>query len=157
LGQLERLREVIERAALDRLHGGVQVPVRGDDDDRRVRRDGAQFRERGEAVHAGQAHVEEHDIRRVASGFSESVFGGRGDIDAVLLALERAPQRPRDGFFVVDDENGMRHAHRGAVGSYPHHTATRSARYASCSIKSRNSARAPPSRRCLVASRKPGA
>ena len=39
LVEVERLGEVVERAALDGLDGGVQVAVRGDDDDRRRRGD----------------------------------------------------------------------------------------------------------------------
>jgi hypothetical protein len=113
LGQFEGLREIIERAPFDRLHRGVQVAVRGDDHDRRVRHRLAKLPERGEAVHAGQSHVEEHHVRRVAARLREPVLGGRGHLDAVLLALERPAQRPRDRLLVVDNQYGVRHVGLG--------------------------------------------
>ena len=66
--------------------------------------------QRGEAVHAGQPHVEEDDVGRVRCGLREPVLGGRGDGDAVALALERPPQRPGDRLLVVDDQDGVSHA-----------------------------------------------
>ena len=106
LGEIERLGEVVERAALDGLDGGVEVAVRGDDDDAGRRGDLAELRERRESVHAGQPHVEEDDVGRMLAGLREPVLRGGRDRDRVLLALERPPQGPGDRLLVVDDQDG---------------------------------------------------
>lgn len=87
--------------------------MRGDDHDRRAGRGLLEFAEGREAVHARELDIEEHHVGRVQFGFGESVFGGGRDRNAVLVALERAPQRPRDRLFVVDDEDGVWHVSRG--------------------------------------------
>ena len=112
LRQVERLGEVIERAAFHGLDGRVQVPMRGNDEDRGCRRRSFQFGECGQAVHAGKAHVEENDIRRAGRGLLKSGLGGRRHGHAKPLALEGALQRPRNRLLIVDNQDG---GHAGIV------------------------------------------
>ncbi len=68
LTQVERLRQIVERAAFDGLDCRRQIAERGDDQDRHVGRRFVQPSQRRQTVHAGQAHVENDCIRPLLFG-----------------------------------------------------------------------------------------
>ncbi len=105
LVQVERLGQVVERAPFDRLDRRAQVAERRDDDDRCVLGQLPQLAQRGQAVHPGQANVEDDGIEVLLGGQGEGVLGGRGDGDAMAFLGQGALQRPADGFFIIDDQD----------------------------------------------------
>ncbi len=104
---VDRLREEVERAALHRLDHVGRLGVPRDDDDGQVAPQLARPREQGEAVHAGQAHVEDAQVHRLRLEELQRLLGALCLRDRVPLGLEHHPQRAPDVLLVVDDEDGL--------------------------------------------------
>ena len=86
------------------------VGARRDDDGGAVAVGGEVQRDR-EAVHVGQAHVEQHDVglqrqRRAEAGAAV----GRLADDLIAVRLEHRADDRAEGGVVVDDQNGARHS-----------------------------------------------
>ena len=105
LAEVERFREVVEGAVLDGPYGGGQVAEGGNDDDGGVAGQLAQPAERGQAVHAGQAHVEDDRVGLTFGGELERLLRGGGGRGGMALGGQGALQRPADGFFIIDDQD----------------------------------------------------
>ena len=88
LAQPERLRQVVVRAELEPDDLVDLVVAGGQDEDRRLRAGGAEPAQDLEAVHAGQADVEDDEVRRLVRRELEALLAGAGDGDLVALLLE---------------------------------------------------------------------
>ena len=73
--QVERFDEIFESPATDRFDRRRQIAVSGDDDNRRRADMPAEMLDRGEAIHAGEPHVENQQIGRLMAGGFEPRFG----------------------------------------------------------------------------------
>ena len=102
---VERLLDVVVRALLHRLHGGVDRRLPGDDD--ALRRDLAllQLAQQREPVELGHLEVGEHDAVPLRGERVERLLTVRDDLDVVAGVLEDGAQTGRDRGFVVRDEN----------------------------------------------------
>ena len=105
----QRLLDEIERAQLDGADRRFDVAVARDQHDLRVHLPLAQARERGQAVHAGQPHVEHDQIDRAAREPIEARLAARHRLDGVALVPEHAGERRPDAGLVVDDQDGRFH------------------------------------------------
>ena len=133
LAQVERLGEVVEGAVLHGPDGGGEVAERGDDDHRGVGGQLAQPAQRRQAVHAGQAHVEDDGVGPLLGRERERLLGGGGRGDGMAFGGQGALQRPADRFLIVHNQDvfhgysseGTRRDFRGdqaarATASYAH-------------------------------------
>ena len=109
LVERQRLFDEIERAEFDGADGRFDVAVAGDQDDLRIDLPLAQPRERREAVHAGQPHVQDDQIDRRARDALETGFPAGHRFDAVALVAQHAGQRTADTRFIVNDQDGRLH------------------------------------------------
>ena len=104
---VERLRQILERAALVGGHGAVEIRVRRDHDDGNV---GIRAREplhELEAAHVGHADVgDQHVGPAVLERVEEFLAGLEGAREHVGL-LQRLLEHPPHGLVVVDDPNGQ--------------------------------------------------
>ena len=108
LAQVHGFRQVVEGASPHGVHGHVQGPVGRDHHDRGGRGRGPEPLEGVEARHAGEPHVQEHQVRRVLGGGGQGLLGPREGAAGVPPPLEEALQRPADPRLVVDDEDAGR-------------------------------------------------
>ena len=115
---LERLADVVERAALHRRDRVLDRRVRRDHEDREVVVDLLQLVQRLHAVHAGQHHVDDGGIERHRAGEIEPLGGCRGEADLIPLARQQRLEDLAHDLLVVDDENRAGHywATRVAAG-----------------------------------------
>ena len=105
LAQAEGLGQVVVRAQLqadDLVH---LLVARGQEQDRRLVARAAQPAQHLEAVDARQADVEDHEVGCVVRRELEAFFAVARDGDLVALLLECVLDAPRDGVFVLDDQN----------------------------------------------------
>ena len=109
LVERERLFDEVERAHLDRADGGLDVAVARDDDDFRVDAALAQARQSRQAIDAGQPHVEQDDIHRLASDHGETRFPTRHRLDVVPFVAQHARKRGPHARFVINDQNARLH------------------------------------------------
>src|SRR3954471_6870100 len=110
LAQTERLRQVVIRAELETDDLVDLIVTRRQDEDRHLGPRGAQPAEDLEAVHPGQADVEDHEVGRLARRDLEALLARAGDGDLVAFLLKGVLDATRDGMFVFDDEDGGCHA-----------------------------------------------
>ena len=110
LAQPERLGQVVVGAELEPDDLVDLVVARGQDQHRHLGPRGAQTAQDLEAVHPGEADVEDHEIGRLARGDLEAFLTGAGDRDLVPLLLEGVLDAARDRVLVFDDEDGGCHA-----------------------------------------------
>ncbi len=73
--QIERFRQIVERAVLNRRHRGLQIAKGGDHDDRNRTEPGGQFLHRAQSIHAGQTDVDHHQLRPLGVGCLERLLG----------------------------------------------------------------------------------
>ncbi len=106
---VERLDEIVERAALHRLDRGVGGAVRGDEDDRPFRVERVNVVEQVEAGAIGELDVEHDNVGVVLANRFESLGRRRRGEDGHPLLAEDAAKGVADGFFVVDDQQRARH------------------------------------------------
>ena len=103
---VEFLGDVVIRAVLHRLHGGLDLLNRGDHDhfdQAVVLLDDA---EHLEAADARQAHVEQQQVDVLLVQHGQRGFAAR-DAQHAVLALENRGQRVAHPLIVVDDEDGL--------------------------------------------------
>ena len=101
------------RPNLHRLDGGLHRGVRGEHDDEDVRVVLLDATQHGDAVHVGQAVVEQDQVHAVAHTL-ECVAAGFRLEHVMPLGAQAFEQRPPDQLLVIDDENcGVRH--RGSL------------------------------------------
>ena len=91
--QREWLFDEVERAGLDRLHGGLDVPVPGDHHHLRIHFHLPQPPERGEPVEPRQPHVEDNDIEHLADDAIEALLAAFDRVDRVPLIAQHAAER----------------------------------------------------------------
>ena len=109
LSERERLLDEIERAHLDGAHRRLDVAVAGNQHDLRVDLPLAQPRQRRQAVHAGQPHVEDDQIDGAAREALQARFAARHRFDLVPLVAQHAGQGGPHARLVVDDQDGGLH------------------------------------------------
>ena len=101
---VERLRDEIEGAELERAHRSLDVAVRGDDRDRRLRLVRLDPLDDVQAVAVRQPHVGEAQVEgaapQLASGFVDGVRGDHLEVHP----LERDAEQLADVWLVVHDE-----------------------------------------------------
>jgi hypothetical protein len=104
---LERLLEVAGGAALHRLHRRAHGGVAGDDDDLGGIRRALGRVHHLDAVHIGQAQVDEQQRHRAFAEPGEPVTPGVGEDDRVAFPREVLAHGRGDITIVVDDEDGF--------------------------------------------------
>src|SRR5205814_9813554 len=89
---------------------GLDIPVAGDHNDRRIVPLFAEILKRFEAINAVAKPDVEQDARKPFSAARlETLFPRLGGKDHETLILEHRSQRVADTLFVVDDDNGVGH------------------------------------------------
>jgi len=101
--QIERLGQVIERATLNRAHRRRQIAERCHDDDRQIGHKLTEAPQRRQAVHAGQANVEDQNIGPPLVQECEGLLGGCGRRNGMSFSFQSALERPAHGFFIIDN------------------------------------------------------
>ena len=120
LAQAERLGQVVVGAELEPDDLVDLVVAGGQHEDRHLGAGRPQPAQDLEAVHPGQAHVEDDEVRRLARRDLEALFTRSGDGDLVALLLEGVLDPASDRVLVFDDEDGGCHArmlHRRAANA----------------------------------------
>ena len=110
LAQAERLGQVVVGAELEADDLVDLVVAGGQDEDRHLGAGRPQAAQDLEAVHPGQAHVEDDEVRRLVRRDLEALLAGSRDGDLVALLLEGVLDPASDGVLVFDDEDGGCHA-----------------------------------------------
>ena len=110
LAQAERLREVVVRTELETDDLVDLVVTGGQHEDRHLGTGRADAAQRLEAVDAGEAHVEDDQVRGLAGRDLQALLAGSGDADVVALLLQGVLDPARDGVLVFDDQDGGGHA-----------------------------------------------
>ena len=105
---VERLRQIFERAALIRGDGAVEIGMRGHDDDRQLGLAVANLGQQLEAAAARHADVGDQHVGSIAAQRGERGVGviERGRRHASLA--QRALEHPADGGIVVDEPDVKR-------------------------------------------------
>jgi hypothetical protein len=102
---LERLGDVVERAALHRGNRRLDGGERRDHDDRQILVDRLQLLERGDAVDARHHHVDDGGVERHRARQLDALGAVGGEAHLVALTGEERLQDLAHDLFVVDDEN----------------------------------------------------
>ena len=108
LVEVQGLEQVLERAKLHRLDGGVRASVGGDDDYGKPRVDLPDQRIGVQARHVGQSHVQNHGVRRVLPNTLDSLAGGADGENLETRRFQGPLQRIANIWLVVDDQH-IRH------------------------------------------------
>jgi hypothetical protein len=103
---VERLGQVLERAALERLHGAVEVRVRGHHDDRDVRKALLDLGEQRDARLARHPDVGDEHLRLAHRERLQHLVRRAERLVGDALARERLLEHPADRAVVVDDPHG---------------------------------------------------
>ena len=104
---VEGLRQVFERAALEGRYRAVEVRIRGHDDDRDLRMPLLHFGQQLEARFARHADVGDEHLRFVQRERLPHLVGGGERLVGNALARERLLEHPADRAVVVDDPYGV--------------------------------------------------
>ena len=102
--KIERLDEIIEGAAADRLDRRLQFPVGRDENHRHRTEIGMEPFQRGQSVHAGQSNVEYDGIGSLAASHPDRLFGGSSRGYRVAHRLSQPCEAPADALFVIDNQ-----------------------------------------------------
>ena len=102
---LERLGDVVERAALHRGDGVLDRRVRRHHDDRQLVVQLLQRLERRHAVDAGHHHVDDGRVERDVAGELDAFLAAGRQPHGIALALQQGLEDLAHDFFVVDYEN----------------------------------------------------
>ena len=124
------VREIPVRAAQERLDAAEQLPqavrlghvvigahlqpddlvhllvTRGQHQDGCLGAVGAQTAQRLEAIDAGHAHVQHHEVRGQLAGHAQGLLTAAGHADLVALLFQGVLDAAGHGVLVVDDEDG---------------------------------------------------
>ena len=106
IGELDRLGEIIHRAALHAQCRAGRVVDGGEHQDREI---GLDLERLGHEIHAalpGHPDIRQHQRHFVEAQLLERFVARRRRIDLELLLLEEFPQRVSDRLFVIDHEHG---------------------------------------------------
>ena len=104
---VERLGQILERAALERRDRAVEVGIRGHDDHRNVRKPLTDVVEQRQARLAGHANIRHQDLRLTLLQRLQHVACGCEGLVGDALAGERLLEHPPDRSIVVDDPDGL--------------------------------------------------
>jgi hypothetical protein len=105
---VERFGQIFEGTALEGCHGGIEVRVRGHDDDRQVRMIGLGVAQQVESAAAGHADVGDQHLRHLSAVERRQCFVRRAEaLGRDAFTAERLFQHPADGAVVVDDPDGI--------------------------------------------------
>ena len=102
---LERLGDVVERAALHRGDRALDRRERRDHDDRQLLVDALQLVERRDAVHPRHHDVDDRRVERQRARQLEPFGARRGQTHVVALARQQRLENLAHDLFVVDDED----------------------------------------------------
>ena len=120
---VERLRQIFERAALIGGHRAVEIRMRGDHDHRDVGIGSRQAFHELEAAHVGHPYVGDQHVGPVALERVEELPAGLEATRNHVRLLERLLEHPAHGLVVVDDPDARaRRGHQpapSACGSWP--------------------------------------
>ncbi|GAC1633527.1 MAG: hypothetical protein NVS9B10_28900 [Nevskia sp.] len=102
---VERLRQVFEGAAAERGDGGIEIGMRGDDDDRQLRPQRAHALHQRQAIEAGHADVRDQDVGTLGILVQRVQQLGRAGKapDRHAFAAQGFFENPADRLVVVDD------------------------------------------------------
>ncbi len=103
VAEVEGFGQILEGAALGRLHGGGQRRLRAHDDDREFRADAADARDEVEAVFIGHDDIGDDDIALAILDPAPERGGGGGGADLVAGAPQSLGEHGADGAVVVGD------------------------------------------------------
>ena len=106
----ERLFDEVECAKLGGAHGRFDFSVTGDHHDHGNGFAVVEAFKSGEAVDAGKPDIEKNQIERAAIDGGETFFAGSDGFHFVTFLAEKGAEGLADAGFVVNDENGCRHA-----------------------------------------------
>src|SRR5439155_6530389 len=109
LAQAERLGQVVVGAELEADDPVDLLLASGQEEHRHLRAAGTQAAEDLEAVHAGQADVEDDEVRGPLEPFAEAVLAGARDGHLVALLGEGIFDPTRHRVFVLDDQDRCGH------------------------------------------------
>ena len=101
----ERLGDVVVGAEVERLDLHRVLALRGQHDDRQRREEHAHAPDHLEAVDAGQAEVEQHEVEGPVRDARERVLAREHGGDGVVLGFERDAKRAQHDRLVVDDQD----------------------------------------------------
>ena len=116
---LERLGDVVERAALHRGDGVLDRRERGHHDDRQLVVEFLERLERRHAVDARHHHVDDGGVERDVAGELDALLAAGGQAHGIPLALQQGLEDLAHDFFVVDYENRAVFLHNLTVNSWP--------------------------------------
>ena len=102
---LERLGDVVERAALHGRNRRFDRGERGDHDDRQFLVDLLELLERRDAVHAREHHVDDGGVEGKRPGQLETLFGGARQAHAIPFPRQQRVEDFAHDLFIVDDED----------------------------------------------------
>jgi soluble P-type ATPase len=111
----ERLGHVVVRAEVERLDLHGILALRGQHDDRQRRVEHAHAPDHLEAVDAGQAEVEQHEIEGAVRDARERVLAAEDGRHRVVLGFERDAQGAQHDRLVVDEQD--QRALHASIGS----------------------------------------
>src|SRR5207249_9227209 len=111
---VERLRDVGEDAAAQRLGGGARVGVGGDHDDRHVHAEPADLLEELESAHARHVHVEEDQVELSAQQNDQRFRPVLRRLGLVRVLVAELPEEILQDLdyrcLVVDDQDSLGHS-----------------------------------------------
>ena len=119
---VERLGQITENAARSRVDRIGNRAVRGKQNDRQGRPRRADFLEQGEAVAARQAHVADHDARRIDGDAGQRILGRTHRTHAKAARLQAHGEQPQNILVIIDDQDvrsGRHFARPGSVDRRP--------------------------------------
>ncbi len=101
---LERLDQVVVRADVEALDAGLQRVARREHEDRHLVAALAQALGHVHAVEAGEAEVQDDQVREEGVRLLEGLDAVAGELDLVALHAQRALEDVRDLLVVLDDQ-----------------------------------------------------
>lgn len=101
----ERLRQIVVGSGVQGSHDLAIFAAGGCHDDRHVA-DGADHLEQFRAVEVGQAHVEDHDVRRRVDNTLQPVHRGGGSPHFVATIRKYPRNQLADSLLIFDDHDG---------------------------------------------------
>ena len=117
LVDVEWLGQIFECAALIGRNRGVQIRMRGHDDDRQSGARDLDFLEQVQAAAAGHADIGHEHIGRIAAQRRQDIVGLVEALGRHAAALQRLLQHPANGGVVVDQPDLQRlHIHTESIG-----------------------------------------
>src|SRR5262245_33761629 len=114
MAEVDRLRDVVERALLQQRAGATLVAVAADDDDGDARVDLAELGEDADTALSRHPQIEEHGVGPVRGELGDRLVAVHGRPHGIAGRLERLAEHGKDSGVVVDDEDVTAHGARRA-------------------------------------------